>query len=134
MSQEDLESVRDAFDAFERDGLDGLLAHLDPEIEWSTTGEFIESAVYRGHEGVRRYLSAMLDEFENVHVETTELIDAGEQVVVSLRLTGRGKRSGAPVELTMTQVSSSRDGLAIRIHNYPTKAEALEAAGLSEPE
>ena len=81
---------------------------------------------------MRQYLSALLGEFEEVHVETTELIDAGDQVLISLRLSGRGKRSGAPVELTMTQVSTGRDGLALRIRNYPTKAEALEAAGLSE--
>ena len=64
MSQEDVEAVRDAFDAFESEGIDGLLAHLDPQIEWTTTGEFLESAVYRGHEAVRRYLSALLGEFE----------------------------------------------------------------------
>ena len=32
----------------------------------------------------------------------------------------------------MTQASTGRDGLALRIRNYPTKAEALEAAGLSD--
>jgi ketosteroid isomerase-like protein len=117
MSEEDVQAVRDAFDAFERDGIDGLLA---------------EPAVYRGHEAVRRHLTTMLGEFEEVHVEATELVDAGDHVLVSLRLSGRGKRSGAPVELTMTQVSTGRGGLAVRIRNYPTKAEALEAAGLSE--
>ena len=132
MSQEDVQAVRDAFDAFESEGIDGLLAHLDPQIEWTTTGKFLESAVYRGHEAVRRYLSALPGEFEEVRVEATELIDAGDQVLISLRLSGRGRRSGAPVELTMTQVSSGRDGLAVRIRNYPTKAEALKAAGLQE--
>ena len=48
MSQEDVQAVRDAFDAFDSEGIDGLLAHLDPQIEWTTTGEFLESAVYRG--------------------------------------------------------------------------------------
>ena len=132
MAEEDVQAVRNAFGAFERDGIDGLLAHLDLEIEWTTTGEFLESAVYRGHEAVRGYLTSLLGEFEEVHVEATELIDAGDQVLVSLRLSGRGRRSGAPVELTMTQISTGRDGLALRIRNYPTKAEALEAAGLSE--
>jgi uncharacterized protein len=132
MSQESVEIVRRSFDAFERDGLNGLLAYLDPEIEWTTTGTFIESDTYRGHDGVRRYLGAMLDEFEDARAEPTELIDAGEQVVVSIRYSGRGKQSGAPVELTMTQVCSVRDGVAVRIRNYPTRAEALKAAGLSE--
>ena len=41
MSQEDVQAVRDAFDAFESEGIDGLLAHLDPQIEWTITGEFL---------------------------------------------------------------------------------------------
>jgi ketosteroid isomerase-like protein len=132
MSQENVAVARRAYDAFERDGLDGLLRYLHPEIEWTTTGTFIEAGTYRGHEEVRRYLGSMLDEFEDSRNEPQELIDAGDQVVVSARLTGRGKRSGAPVELTLTSVAAVRDGMFVRVRNYSTKAEALEAVGLSE--
>jgi ketosteroid isomerase-like protein len=61
-----------------------------------------------------------------------DLIDAGEQVINSVRFTGRGKASGAPVELTLALVGSVRDGLIYRIPNYPDMATALAAAGLSE--
>ena len=120
------------FDAFERDGLDGLLRQLHPEIEWTTTGAFIEAATYRGHEEVRNYLGSMLSEFENPRVVPEELIEAGDQAVSSWRFSGQGKQSGAAVELTLTSVSSLRDGKIVRIRNYPDKAEALEAVGLSE--
>jgi ketosteroid isomerase-like protein len=132
MSQKNVEIVRRAYDAYERDGLDGLMRYLHPEIEWTTTGAFIEAATYRGHEGVRRYLGSMLHEFEDARNEPEELIDAGDQVVVSARISGRGKLSGAPVELTLTSVGSLRDGMIVRIRNYPNKAEALEAVGLRE--
>ncbi len=132
MSQEDVEVVRRSFDAYARDGLDGLLRYLDPEIEWTTTGAFVEAATYRGHEGVRQYLGSMLGEFEEVRSEPEELIDAGEQVVGTVRISGRGRRSGAAVDLTMTQVCLLRDGRIVRIRNYMNRSEALEAAGLSE--
>ena len=132
MSQGNVEIVRSAFAAGERDGLDGLLSALDPEIEWTTTGAFIEAATYQGHEGVRGYLGAMEDEFDDMRIDPEEFIDAGEQVVVAVRISGRGKRSGAPVELMLTSVFSLRGDKIVRIRNYAERAEALEAAGLTE--
>ena len=132
MSPEGLEIVRRFFDAFERDGLDGLLRHLHPEIEWTTTGAFIEAGTHRGHEEVRSYLGSMLDEFENPRLVPEELVEAGDQAVISWRFSGQGKHSGAAVDLTLTSVSSLREGKIVRIRNYRDKAEALEAVGLSE--
>jgi ketosteroid isomerase-like protein len=106
--------------------------YFDPEIEWTSTGEWIERETYRGHEGVRRYLGSIEAEIEDLRGEPVELIDAGDQVISSVRISGRGKASGAPVELTLISVASLRYGLVYRIRNYPTMAAALEAAGLSE--
>ena len=127
-----MEIVRRAYEAYERDGLEGLLSRLHPEIEWTTTGGFLEAATYRGHDGVRRYLGAMIDEFDDLRNEPEEYIEAGKQVVVTSRASGHGKLSGAPVQLTMAAICSFRDGKILRIHNYATRAEALEAAGVSE--
>jgi ketosteroid isomerase-like protein len=100
------------------------LRYLDPEVEWSTTDAWIERATYRGHDGVRRYLGSMAAEFEDVRAEPVELIDAGgEQVVSPVRISGRGKGSGAPVELTLISVGWLRNGVAYRIRNYPDMAQ-----------
>lgn len=132
MSEENVEIVRCAIEAYGRQGLDGTLRYYDPEIEWTSTGEYIERATYRGHDGLRRYLGTMEEEFTDLRIEPVELIDAGEQVISSVRFTGRGKASGAPVEMTLISVGSLRDGLIYRVRNYPDMAEALEAAGLAE--
>ena len=132
MSEEDVEIVRRAIEAYGRGGLDGMLRYYDPEIEWTTTAGYIEPATYRGHEGIRRYLGTVADEFDDLRIEPVELIDTGEQVIGSVRFTGRGKASGAPVEMTLISVSSLRDGLIYRVRNYPGMADALEAAGLPE--
>ena len=132
MSEENVEIVRRAVEMDRREGPDGYLRYFDPEIEWTTTGAWIEQATYRGHEGVRRYLGSFEAEIEDLRSEPVELIDAGDQVIGSVRISGRGKASSAPVELTLISVVTLRDGLAYRIRNYPTKAEALEAAGLPE--
>jgi uncharacterized protein len=132
MSRENVEIVRRALEAYDSEGLDGYLRYLNPEVEWGTTDTWIERATYRGHAGVRRYLGTMEAEFDDVRVKPVDVIDAGEQVVSSVRISGRGKGSGAPVELTLISVGWLRDGVAYRIRNYPDMAQALEAAGLEE--
>jgi ketosteroid isomerase-like protein len=132
MSQENVEIVRRAVEAYEHEGLNGSIRYYAPEIEWTTTDAAIERATYRGHDGVRRFFGNFDDEFDDLRFDVEELIDAGEQVVLSLRIGGRGKASGAPVEMPGFYVCSLRDGMIYRIRTYPERAAALEAAGLSE--
>jgi hypothetical protein len=53
-------------------------------------------------------------------------------VILTLRVGGRGKASGAAVELTRFYVCSLRDGMIYRVRTYPERAGALEAAELEE--
>ena len=57
MSEEDVETVRRAYEAWSADNLDAFLAELDPEGEWHPSIEpALEGGetVYRGHDGVRK--------------------------------------------------------------------------------
>jgi ketosteroid isomerase-like protein len=130
MSRENVEVVRRALDVFNR-GEDALDL-LDPEIVWTTTGLFVEPDIYRGHEDVRRYVEALRNEFEELHVEPDEPIVVGEHVIVPARLTGRGRLSGAPVDVTFTLLLTIRDGMIVRIREFYDTDDALEAAGLRE--
>jgi ketosteroid isomerase-like protein len=137
MSQENIEVVhievvRQSFDAWNRGDLAAYLGCFDPEVEWTTTGRYVEAGTYRGHEGLLRYLGGLTAEFDDVEINPKELVGAGDRVVATVRITGRGRASGAPVELTLTGVCSFRDGRIVRIRNYADEAEALEAAGMRE--
>ena len=46
-----------------------------------------------------------------------------------LRQVGRGKGSGAPVEMTMGWLYTFRDGRIIRVRMFADRGEALAAAG-----
>ena len=74
----------------------------------------------------------MEEAFEDYRVEPEDFIDAGEAVVVPVRITGRGKASGAEMELRAAHLWVIRKGKATRSDVYRTLGEALEAAGLSE--
>ena len=89
--------------------------------------------VFRGREGFLQWFRTWTGEFENWSAQLERLIDAGhDRVVVLTHQSGTGKVSGVPVELNIGMVWELKNGGVVRIRNYLTHAEALEAAGLQE--
>ena len=128
MSHENVELVRNGWQAFERGDMEAFLALCDPAIAWDQThyvsGEF--AAVYHGHDAIKRFLGEWLEPFEDFYVHAEEFIDAGEAVLGRGRQGGRGKHSGATVESPPYWVISRvRDALVVRIEFYREKNEAL---------
>ena len=83
------------------------------------------SALERGLEGWRQ----AWEDFSLVH---DEVIDGGDRVVVISRQRGRGKESGAEVDLNTNGVYTVRGSKVVGIDFFETRTAALEAVGLSE--
>jgi ketosteroid isomerase-like protein len=133
MSQENVEVVRAVFEAWERGGVDAMAEFWDPEIDWrAAEGALDDVGVMRGVDAMRAYVNDWLDNFDDVHFEAEELIDAGDQVVAMQRVTARAKGSGVETELRYAVVNTIRDGKVVRGREYWTRDEALEAVGLSK--
>jgi ketosteroid isomerase-like protein len=135
MSQENVEIVRVLYDAFNRGELDAYLSVLDPEFVWHGPTEIPDLAgTYRGVEGVRRYLSKLMEVFNDYRMVPEEFIDAGdEHVLVLAREGGRGKGSGIAVQTNPTgHLWTVRDGRPARLDSYWERANALQAVGLEQ--
>jgi ketosteroid isomerase-like protein len=133
MSQENVEIVRRALEAFNAGDVGGAIAYLTPEFEYAATG-IIPGAggVVRGPEGFRRFLESFWGEFDEPRTEVRDLIAAGDHVVVAQTFRGRGKQSGVETSWELWQVWTLRDGKAVHGRGFTSEAEALEAAGLPE--
>ena len=133
MSQENVEIVRRAFDAYNRGDIDAAVADIAPDCEFRPTGALPGvRGVYRGPEGYRRFIAWISDEFEDVRVSLDGLADEGDRVLVSLTIRGRGRQSGAPTSWHLWHVWTAQEGRLIRGQAFVDEAEALEAAGLRE--
>src|SRR6266404_2959940 len=133
MSQENVEIVRRAFEAFNRDGPEAALAELAPDVEWHDLPDQPDAEVHHGHMGVLAAMEQFLGGFEEYSVQLDEIVDHGERVVACARLIGRGKTSGARFEQRAAgSVWTLRDGFVQRVVWFETRQEALEAAGLAE--
>ena len=111
---------------------EALFALLAEDVEWDYVGAFPESATYYGPHSVRRFFGQWIGAFDDFGFEAEEVIGAGNHVAVLLRQWGRGKETGARVENRTWQVFTFRDEKVVHCRGYPTKHEALEAAGLAE--
>ncbi len=133
MSRENVEVVAAALDAFDRRDKEGFLALLDPNIQWELAGFLLDQERVRtGPEEVWDYLTFLDEEFEDIQAERGEYLDVGGRVLVPVRVRGKGRSSGVEGEFSFTSVFTIADGKLVRARNYPTKAEALEAAGLRQ--
>ena len=132
MSQQNVDRIRRGYEAFGRRDLDAALEMAHPEVEAHDPAEMPDAAVHCGKEAVKRDWEQTLELFDEFAVEIEEVFDAGEEVVLFLRYRGRGKESGAAVEVDMAHVLTMRDGVAVRLRQYLDRADALAAAGLSQ--
>jgi uncharacterized protein len=134
MSQQNIQTVRDAAAAFNRGDVDTWLEYFADDIDYrAVEGALDDRGPMHGKDAVRAYVQDWLDMFDDFKVEPAELIDAGEDQVIAVgRISGRAKLSGVETDLTSAALYTIRDGKIAQGREYWTKEQALEAAGLSE--
>jgi ketosteroid isomerase-like protein len=137
MSQENVERAREAYDALglaiRKGDLDAYFReYVHPGIEWVPLEGALDAAVTHGQGPVKARLMEMLEVMEEPQIEAEEIIDAGERVVIAIRISGRGRASGIDVEANWFHVATPRDDKVVRIEWYASREDALEAAGLRD--
>ena len=139
MSEENVEIVRELFDALSRRDSERVLGLYDPEVEIDgrrgvfSEGLLFEGRVYRGYEGLRAIQRQLVEAFQSIDTYCDELVDAGREVVSVSHYQARGRESGIEIEGPRQYgVWTIRDGKIARVVWYPTRDEAIRAAGLSE--
>jgi ketosteroid isomerase-like protein len=137
MSQENVEIVRRLME-LNRSGppdqtIEVALSLVDPAVEFRSRITAVQGAEYKGHEGVRDYFADLADAFREWRNEPEEIVEVSPDAVLGdITFHGVGRESGMEVELRSAIVCVLAHGKCVRVLVYPTRAEALEAAGLSE--
>jgi ketosteroid isomerase-like protein len=135
MSQENVDLIMRLADASTRQDVEAFLATLSPDVEWEDAVFWSEPMrVYRGRDEVRQWFErALIEPWESFQLEVEEVIPASEdRLVAGGFVAGRGRGSGAEVKVHGWLTFWITDGLISRRRVFLDRAEALEAAGLSE--
>jgi ketosteroid isomerase-like protein len=112
MSQENVQIVRAAIDAYNRGDWDAFVKDAASDFEFDLSSQFVE-------------------DWESVWIEPHEFIEADEHVVVPWTMHAVG-RDGIELQTRVTMNWTLRNGAIKRVCMYQERQEALEAAGLAE--
>jgi ketosteroid isomerase-like protein len=137
MASENVERLRQAFEAFARDDMDAVAEGIDPEfqIEVSILIDALPSE--RGVEALRANTDKFREAFGDVTWQPQEIIEIDDQILVRVRIAGEGRSTS----LAMEQLSPGqdighlwkvRDGRAVSLSIFRTWDEARAAAGARE--
>ena len=134
MSQESVETVRRVWEIVASEGIvDAVLESFTEDCVMEDFPELPDRGVYVGREGVREIARHFQEMWGDFVQEPIEFIDAGEDLVFGVvAMRGQGRDSGAPLDASAFWVHELKDGKLARMRAFTTRAQALEAAGLSE--
>jgi len=130
MSQANVELLRRGLDHFVSTG-EPAWEQIHPNVE-VYDHDIPDAGDYRGHAGYAKWLQDWADAWESYTAEPDRYIDAGDKVVVEVKMHATGGSSGIEMDRRDAIVFTVRDGLITRLVYFNNPDEALDAAGLSE--
>ncbi|HLM08180.1 MAG TPA: nuclear transport factor 2 family protein [Thermoleophilaceae bacterium] len=126
MSKENVEVVRRLFESYQRRDYHAAAECLSPEVVYEVGQEL----PLRGREEVRAMWGrwdATWDELETV---PEEFVDAGDEVLVTVHYSARGRGSGIAYDERLYEVYGFERGRCVHKREFRWRSEALAAAGL----
>jgi ketosteroid isomerase-like protein len=135
MSQENVEVVRDQFAATNERDFPRAMGHYAQEVELVVHPDaFLEAGEFKGRDAVGEWFANWFSTYRrDYHFDIEETRDVGDLVLLFANHHGRGRTSGAEVHGQTGYVYRLRGGKIVRVELYAGRAEALEAAGLTDP-
>jgi hypothetical protein len=134
MSQENVDIARRGLEPFNGQFESGEvdLGCFARDITVDNLAATFDGTVYHGHDGLREWMSLLRGMWKRQQTEPEEFIPVGEdQVIVPIRIVSIGRDDVETVAHAVL-VMTVRERKIAHIKGYQSKAEALEAADLSE--
>jgi ketosteroid isomerase-like protein len=131
MSQENVEVVRAAFEAWNVGDMDALRALYHPDVIARAPEGWPEPGPFVGRDALMRQFQRVREAFDADALEViSDFADAGDRVAV--RAIWHGTGQGPEADLEWTVVNTVRQGRIFGLEYFWDHAEALEGLGLSE--
>jgi ketosteroid isomerase-like protein len=108
-------------------GVKAALRHVSPDIEWVEPAEALGREDRRGVTGALENYESWVGTYEDYGGEIEAIEDDGDRVLVKFVQRGTPRGGSKPVEESVYQVWTVRDGLAVRMQMFFDPGEARAA-------
>jgi len=123
---EDVKTLRGAYESLNTGDIEGAMAVLDEDAEWCEHSDLPEAGLYRGRDSIRGFLESFLESWDDFSQETEDVLAGEGCVLILLRSRARGKGSGIAVEARYAHLWTMEDGRGTRVDAYFDSDEALK--------
>lgn len=137
MSQENVDLIRGLYDAFAKGDIPGVLGCMDPDIVWNEADNFpyADRSPYIGPNSILTGVFARLaNEWDSFACSVTEILDAGDRVIVFGYLSGTYRATGRAIKAQMAHDWTIADGKATRFQEYTDTKQVADAVADSDDE
>ena len=123
---ENVQLVKDAYAAFGRGDIPGLLSLLTEDVVWDTPGEGLPMAgTYRGRDGVASFFEKLVQVADVLDFQPREFLGDGDRVLVVGWEQMKVKETGRTAEADWVMAFTIRNGKIAKFREYTdTKAIA----------
>ena len=130
MSQQDVQTIREGYEAFNRKDIPSVLKRFDPQIEWTEPGggRAAKGVFVSAQTVAARVFSLVPENFDEFRADADQFIDSGEHIVVVGRFRGRAK-SGTVLDAPFVHVWKMRNGKAVNFYHHVETSAWTKAWG-----
>jgi ketosteroid isomerase-like protein len=128
MEGQNIEIVRNVYEAFGRGDVAGVLGAMTDDMEWHEAEGMPYGGVYHGGEEVaQNVFGPILEDIPDFSVTPEEFIASGSTVAVVARYAGTAKATGNALNLQAVHVWDVRDDKVARFRMFIDTVKFLEA-------
>jgi ketosteroid isomerase-like protein len=109
--------VRDAYATFSRGDIPALVGSFSEDIDWEVTSVLPQGGTFHGRDGAGQFFQRVGELWEDLSVEVSELLDAGDQVVAIGHIRGT-RRGQGPADYAFVHVWTLADRTPVRFREF----------------
>jgi hypothetical protein len=127
--QQNIQAVRDAYEAFTRGDILKVLDALTDDVEWAAPGppEIPYAGTFHGLDGAAEFFRILSQSDEVQKLEAQRFFADGDMVVVLGRYEARVKNTGKIVQDDFVHTFTFRSGKVAKFHEYFDTANYAKA-------
>ena len=126
----DIDAIRRVYEKWAL-GEFGETGIFDPEITTIWADEIPDMSETRGISGLAAATRMWLERFEQFSLRPDSFHEAGDRVLVLLRVVGRHHGSDVDIEWKTAHLWTMRNGKAVRLQGWRDQQEAIRESGIA---
>lgn len=125
-----VEIVKKLYTDFAEKNMDGLMAAMAPDVEWTVSDGFPYGGTYIGFQAIMENVFAKIPgDWDGFRHELHNTVECGDDVLVSGTYYGTWKATGKDMEAPFVHHCTVQGGVLVRFHQYvdlPTTEAATD--------